>query len=137
MSSSTMKRSRVTLAMIEAQAMDMERASPLGMLCWGMGIPGSFTKSMSRKSGGWMRLATAISIAMHVALAVGSRVVVLFGPTSSAEIELFGCGGKVVPDMDCLVCYKQECDFVPNCMDLIAVDAVEAAVVRQLRSVRG
>jgi ADP-heptose:LPS heptosyltransferase len=74
------------------------------------------------------------SLAMHVALAVGARAVVLFGPTSHAEIELFGRGEKVIPDMDCLVCYKQECDFVPHCMDLITVRAVEAAVVRQFRS---
>jgi ADP-heptose:LPS heptosyltransferase len=73
------------------------------------------------------------TLAMHVALAVGSRVVVLFGPTSSAEIELFDRGEKIIPDIDCLVCYKQECDFKPNCMDLISVSMVENAVVRQLR----
>lgn len=72
------------------------------------------------------------SLAMHVALARGCRTVVLFGPTSSAEIELFGRGEKVIPEMDCLVCYKQECDFVPNCMDLISVEMVESAVWRQL-----
>jgi ADP-heptose:LPS heptosyltransferase len=73
------------------------------------------------------------SLAMHVALAVGARVVVLFGPTSHAEIELFGHGEKVVPDLDCLVCYKQDCDFVPNCMDSISVDAVKQALLRQLK----
>jgi lipopolysaccharide heptosyltransferase III len=72
------------------------------------------------------------SLAMHVALAVGTRAVVLFGPTSHAEIELFDLGEKVIPDLDCLVCYKQECDFVPNCMDSISVDAVKEAVLRQL-----
>ena len=73
------------------------------------------------------------SLAMHVALAVGSRVVVLFGPTSHAEIELFGQGEKAIPDLDCLVCYKEDCDFVPNCMDSISVDAVEQALLRQLK----
>ena len=43
----------------------------------------------------------------------------LFGPTSWAEIELYGLGEKVVPEMECLSCYKTSCDFVPNCMDLI------------------
>jgi hypothetical protein len=38
-----------------------------------------------------------------------------------------GLGEKVVPKMDCLVCYKQRCDFVPNCMDLIGVDRVALA----------
>jgi heptosyltransferase-2 len=76
---------------------------------------------------------TGDTLAMHMALATGRRVVVLFGPTSAAEIELYGLGEKVVPDMDCLVCYKQACDFVPNCMDLISVDQVADAVRRQLR----
>jgi heptosyltransferase-2 len=72
------------------------------------------------------------SLAMHIALAMGSRVVALFGPTSSAEIELFGKGEKVVPEMGCLACYKPACDFSPNCMDLISVDMVRKAVERQL-----
>ena len=45
------------------------------------------------------------SLAMHVAL--GRRVVALFGPTSSEKIELFGFGEKVVSELDCLVCYKK------------------------------
>jgi len=72
------------------------------------------------------------SLAMHIALAMGRRIVVLFGPTSHTEIELFGLGEKVIPNLDCLVCYKQECDFVPNCMDVIAVEMVQQAIVRQL-----
>lgn len=73
------------------------------------------------------------TLAMHLALALGRRAVILFGPTSSAEIEMYGLGEKVVPEMECLVCYKPTCDFVPNCMDLITTDMVEAAVERQLR----
>ena len=72
------------------------------------------------------------SLAMHIALAMGRRVVVLFGPTSHTEIELFGLGEKVIPNLDCLVCYKQKCDFVPNCMDAISVEMVTQALVRQL-----
>ena len=75
------------------------------------------------------------SLAMHIALAMGKRVVVLFGPTSSAEIELFGLGEKVVPDMDCLVCYRKTCDVSPHCMERISVDMVKQAVLRQLAAV--
>jgi ADP-heptose:LPS heptosyltransferase len=74
------------------------------------------------------------TLAMHLSLATGRPTVVLFGPTSSAEIEMYGLGEKVVPRMDCLGCYKPTCDFVPNCMDLITTDMVEAAVERQLSS---
>jgi heptosyltransferase-2 len=75
---------------------------------------------------------TGDTLAMHLALALQRRTVVLFGPTSAPEIELYGLGEKVVPDMTCLSCYKTSCDFVPNCMDLISTGMVEQAVTRQL-----
>lgn len=77
------------------------------------------------------------TLAMHLSLALGRRTVVLFGPTSAPEIEMYGLGEKVAPAMDCLACYKTTCDFVPNCMDLITTDMVEAAVERQLQQVTG
>lgn len=76
------------------------------------------------------------TLAMHLALALKRRAVILFGPTSSAEIEMYGFGEKVVPQMDCLVCYKSTCDFVPNCMDLISTNMVEGAVERQLSAIQ-
>ena len=79
---------------------------------------------------------TGDTLAMHLALALNRRTVVLFGPTSAAEIELYGLGEKIVPDMNCLSCYKTACDFVPNCMDLISTDTVERAVGRQLALAR-
>jgi heptosyltransferase-2 len=74
---------------------------------------------------------TGDTLAMHLSLALRKRTVVLFGPTSAAEIDLYGLGEKVVPDMTCLSCYKTACDYAPNCMDLISVDMVEGAVRRQ------
>jgi heptosyltransferase-2 len=79
---------------------------------------------------------TGDTLAMHIALALQRRTVVLFGPTSAPEIELYGLGEKVIPDMTCLSCYKTSCDFVPNCMELITVDMVASAVHRQLSLVR-
>ena len=78
---------------------------------------------------------TGDTLAMHLSLALGKRTVVLFGPTSAPEIEMYGLGEKVIPDMTCLSCYKTSCDFVPNCMDLISTDMVEQAVVRQLEAI--
>lgn len=74
---------------------------------------------------------TGDTLAMHLALALNRRTIVLFGPTSAPEIEMYGLGEKVIPSMDCLACYKSTCDFVPNCMDLITTDMVEAGVERQ------
>jgi heptosyltransferase-2 len=79
---------------------------------------------------------TGDTLTMHLSLALGRRTVVLFGPTSAPEIELYGLGEKVVPEMDCLGCYKSTCDFVPNCMDLITTDDVRRAVERQLAMIR-
>ena len=76
---------------------------------------------------------TGDTLAMHLSLALEKRTVVVFGPTSAPEIELYGLGEKVVPDMTCLSCYKTSCDFVPNCMDLISTTMMEEAVMRQLR----
>src|SRR3989475_5654216 len=78
---------------------------------------------------------TGDTLAMHLSLALGRRTIVLFGPTSAAEIEMYGLGEKVVPRMGCLACYKATCDFVPNCMELITTDMVEAAVERQLSAI--
>jgi ADP-heptose:LPS heptosyltransferase len=79
---------------------------------------------------------TGDTLAMHIALALRRRAVILFGPTSAPEIETYGLGEKVLPDMGCLSCYKNACDFVPNCMDLISVGMVEEAVSRQLQIAR-
>jgi ADP-heptose:LPS heptosyltransferase len=78
---------------------------------------------------------TGDTLAMHLSLALGRRTIVLFGPTSAVEIDLYGLGEKVVPLMECLSCYKPTCDFVPNCMDLISPAMVEAAVERQLSKI--
>ncbi|MBU0501854.1 MAG: glycosyltransferase family 9 protein [Candidatus Margulisbacteria bacterium] len=59
---------------------------------------------------------TSDSLAMHLAIALGKKLVVFFGPTSATEIELYGLGEKIQPQMDCLVCYRKTCDKKPSCM---------------------
>jgi ADP-heptose:LPS heptosyltransferase len=75
---------------------------------------------------------TGDTLAMHIAIARAKPVVVLFGPTSLHEIEVFDRGERIAPELDCLVCYKQDCDFVPNCMESITTESVHAALLRQL-----
>ncbi len=72
---------------------------------------------------------TSDSLAVHVASARKVPAVVLFGPTSAAEIELYGRGSKIVPPgLDCLCCYLPRCDRVPHCQALIEPTVVLAAV---------
>ena len=71
---------------------------------------------------------------MHIGIAMKKPVVVLFGPTSDREIDLYGRGIKIVPkELDCLGCYNTKCDKKPNCMDLISVQEVFDAVTSLVR----
>jgi len=80
---------------------------------------------------------TGDTMALHVATALQKRVVCLFGPTSAHEIEDYGRIIKLQPDLGCLVCYKMNCDFVPNCMESISCDRVMGAIRQQVEVVRG
>ena len=74
---------------------------------------------------------TGDSLALHIGLALHKRMVVLFGPTSETEVDLYGLGSKITAEMDCLCCYRQTCDKSPNCMEMIAVEKVYQAVKEQ------
>jgi heptosyltransferase-2 len=78
---------------------------------------------------------TGDTLALHIGLALHKRMVVLFGPTSTTEIDLYDQGTKIAADMDCLCCYRQLCDQSPNCMESIPVESVHGAVEEQIRLV--
>ncbi|MFO0838212.1 MAG: glycosyltransferase family 9 protein [Phycisphaerae bacterium] len=73
---------------------------------------------------------TGDTMALHAAIAMGTPVVALFGPTCEQEIDLFGRGEKIVTGLSCAPCYRRACDLSPNCMDDIDIDAVCGAVMR-------
>lgn len=75
------------------------------------------------------------TLAMHLGLALGKRVVAVFGPTPAEEIYDYGRLHKVVAPLECIKCYKRDCDFVPNCMESIPLDAVLAAVLGMLATI--
>jgi heptosyltransferase-2 len=77
-------------------------------------------------------LLSSDSLALHFGIALKKRLVVFFGPTSAAEIELYGLGEKLAPERDCAVCYKKNCELRPSCMDDLPVGTVFEAVKRQL-----
>lgn len=55
-------------------------------------------------------LVTSDSLALHMALARGRRVVAFFAPTSAAEIELWGLGEKVVSTAPDYCSYRPDAD---------------------------
>ena len=75
-------------------------------------------------------LVSSDTMAAHAGLALGKKLVVLFGPTSINEFEVYGRGIKLCSDIDCIVCYRPTCDKKPNCMDLLKPEVVENAVAR-------
>lgn len=71
------------------------------------------------------------TLALHIGTALNKKVIVLIGPTSAAEIELFGSGEKICGNIDCLCCYKKKCDKEDSCMEKISVEIVYDAIKRQ------
>jgi heptosyltransferase-2 len=63
------------------------------------------------------------TLAMHLALALRKKTVVLFGPTCPQEIELYGRGAKIFLGVSCSPCYKQTCPD-GKCMSRISARKV-------------
>jgi len=71
---------------------------------------------------------------MHVATAVGTHVVALFGSTPSLATGPWGNGHVVIKkDVACSPCWKRVCPTDHQCMELITVDEVEEVVDGKLR----
>ena len=69
------------------------------------------------------------TLAMQIAIALKKKVAALFGPTCHQEVDLFGRGEKIVSDIACAPCYRQNCDNL-KCMALITPEEVFAAIKR-------
>jgi 3-deoxy-D-manno-octulosonic-acid transferase/heptosyltransferase-1 len=71
---------------------------------------------------------------MHIAAAMGCRVVALFGPTSPLRTGPYGSGHIIIRSgIDCSPCFKKECSGT-KCMEEITVDAVFDAAKEILES---
>lgn len=67
---------------------------------------------------------TADTLALHIATALGKKIVALFGPTSQSEIELYGKGIKLLSPEGCICYYKKYCSERVSCMEKITSDMV-------------
>lgn len=76
--------------------------------------------------------------AMHIATAVGTPVVALFGPSNPAEWGPRGGPAEVIyKGLDCRACFHPTCQRgEQNCMRLITVDEVMSAATRQMGQVQ-
>lgn len=76
-------------------------------------------------------IVSADSLAMHLGIALERKVIALFGPTCSQEIDLYGRGEKLDLRLDCSPCYKTSCAGA-KCLAGISQEDVLAAVKRNL-----
>lgn len=72
------------------------------------------------------------TLALHAGTALNKKIIAFFGPTSSAEIDLFNNGIKLVGDVPCQCCYLPDCTVRPTCMDSISVRQVMDATIELL-----
>ena len=72
---------------------------------------------------------------LHVAAAVGTPVVAIFGPTDPETTGPWGEGHAIVKkEVPCSPCLKRVCPTDHACMKNIGVEDVEEAIVNRLRS---
>jgi heptosyltransferase-2 len=81
-------------------------------------------------------LVTSDTMALHAATGLKKKIVCLFGPTSNTEIEDYGRIEKVIPELDCLVCYKLICDFEITCMGSITFEMVYEKVIKSIELIK-
>ena len=76
---------------------------------------------------------TTDSLAFHMATALRKNVLVLVGPTSSAELDLFGKGEKIAaPSCSCF--YRPSCSREISCLNAISSSRILSAARRNLDS---
>ena len=81
-------------------------------------------------------LITTDSLALHLGCAMKVPCVVLFGPTSAVEIELYGRGAKLQPPKPCRCFYQSRCQASRHCLDTLKTSKIAAAVEKLLESPR-
>jgi ADP-heptose:LPS heptosyltransferase len=68
---------------------------------------------------------TGDSFGLHLAIALRKYVIVWFGLSCSAEIELYGRGEKIIPEgLECSPCWKRECPYNLECISMIDLDKI-------------
>ena len=80
---------------------------------------------------------TGDSYGMHLAIALKKYVLVWFGVSCAAEIDLYGRGMKFVPEgLFCSPCWKKACPYDLECIKMIDVKAVYRAALEYAAKAR-
>jgi ADP-heptose:LPS heptosyltransferase len=76
-------------------------------------------------------IVTAVTMALHIALGLGKKVLLFNNVFNPREFELFGRGRIVEPPKDCKGCYKNKCE--QPCMELIQPEDGFSSIQNLLR----
>jgi heptosyltransferase-2 len=79
---------------------------------------------------------TADTLALHIATALDKKIIALFGPTSSDEIELYGKGTKLISTDGCECFYMKHCKENISCMEKISPEMVIEAMNSLLEKIK-
>jgi len=79
---------------------------------------------------------TADTLALHIATASDKKIIALFGPTSSNEIELYGNGTKLSSKDGCKCFYMKHCKEEISCMEMISPEMVIEAINSLLEKIK-
>lgn len=120
---------------------ESERNARILFLARGLGVPrlhDAGTGRALRCFAGFIELCEVVistdSLALHVATALRKKTVILVGPTSSTELDVFGLGVQLTPSPACSCFYKSNCLLPVSCLDGMPDERVVAAVARLIRS---
>jgi len=82
-------------------------------------------------------IVTGDSLGMHMAIALGKQVIVWFGVSCHAEIDLYERGIKLIPEgLECSPCWKRECPFSLECIQMIDLNRICDEVLAQARNLK-
>lgn len=75
---------------------------------------------------------TAVTMAMHITIGLGKKIVLFNSTFNPHEFELYGLGEILKPEFDCPCYYSPVCPN--NCMQYLRVDSVFESCIRLLRA---
>lgn len=77
-------------------------------------------------------LVTPDSLGFHISVALNKTTIVLVGPTSPWELDVYSNGDIIYPDLACIGCYLNKCDKKPNCMENITPNKIFKTIQKYL-----
>lgn len=76
---------------------------------------------------------TPDSLGMHFSISLNIPTIVIVGPTSPWELDVFNNGEILYSDLNCISCYLSKCDKIINCMNSITIEKLINHVEKNLK----